>query len=39
MLIHELLDRSAQTHPQRIAVEEDEGGAITYENLAALSKI
>jgi len=37
MLIHELLDRSAQTHPQRIAVEEDEGAAITYENLAALS--
>src|SRR5688572_4387120 len=37
MLIHQLLDRSAQNHPQHIAVEEDEGGAITYENLDALS--
>jgi len=37
MFIHQLLDHSAQTTPQHTAVEEDEGGTITYHDLAALS--
>lgn len=37
MLIHQFLDRSAQSHPQHTAVEEDEGRTITYQDLATLS--
>jgi amino acid adenylation domain-containing protein len=37
MLIHQLLDRSAQISPYHRAVEDDESGAITYQDLATLS--
>jgi amino acid adenylation domain-containing protein len=35
--LHEFLARSAQEFPQRTAVEEADGGAISYHDLAALS--
>jgi amino acid adenylation domain-containing protein len=37
MLMHQLLDRSAQNRPLHTAVEDDESGTITYQELAALS--
>jgi len=37
MLIHQFLDRSARISPQHPAVEEDEGGTVTYQDLATLS--
>jgi amino acid adenylation domain-containing protein len=37
MLLHQFLDRSAQNGAQRTAIEEDGGGTITYQELAALS--
>ena len=37
MLLHQLLDRSALAHPHHIAVEDDEGGKVTYGELADLS--
>ena len=37
MLMHQFLDRSAQISPLHTAVEEDEGGTITYQDLATLS--
>lgn len=37
MLLHQLLDRSALAYPQHIAVEDDEGGQLTYRELADLS--
>ncbi len=37
MILHQLLDRSAQIHPERTAVEEPGKGTITYQGLAALS--
>jgi amino acid adenylation domain-containing protein len=35
--LHEFLDRSAQSNPQQTAVEEDGGGAISYQELNRLS--
>jgi amino acid adenylation domain-containing protein len=37
MLLHQLLDHSALVHPQHIAVEDAEGGKLTYRELADLS--
>jgi amino acid adenylation domain-containing protein len=37
MLLHQLLDRSARARPQYPAVEEEQNGSITYEELAELS--
>jgi amino acid adenylation domain-containing protein len=37
MLIHQFLDRSAQIGPHHPAVEDDESGTITYQDLATLS--
>lgn len=37
MLLHELLDRTAQRSPFQVAVEDEAAGAITYRDLAALS--
>ena len=37
MLIHQFLDRSAQISPHHPAVEDDESGTITYQDLATLS--
>jgi non-ribosomal peptide synthetase component E (peptide arylation enzyme) len=35
--LHQLLNLSAQKHTARIAVEETDGGAITYHDLNQLS--
>ena len=37
MALHQLLVLSAQKYPDRIAIEETEGGAITYQDLDQLS--
>ncbi|MCC7362521.1 MAG: amino acid adenylation domain-containing protein [Anaerolineales bacterium] len=37
MLLHQLLDHSALVYPQRLAVEDDQGGRLTYRELADLS--
>jgi amino acid adenylation domain-containing protein len=37
MLLHQLLDRSAQLRPHHQAIEEDGGGTITYHELVTLS--
>src|SRR5207248_943416 len=34
---HQLLDHSAQIRPHQLAVEDDESGTITYEDLGTLS--
>lgn len=39
MLIHQLLEISAQKHPYNIAVEDDKGHRITYQNLNVISNI